>query len=106
MALALSCAIFSSAQAATLDGTPDSEIKRTHVGYFYTISTEVPFDVEQQLKRAADLIDNDSDYKLALAIIDEIVKTDDKVVEAWVLGAICNEKMRKFRDAENSGKMP
>ena len=103
-AFALTCTIYSPTQAATLDGVPDSEIKRTHVGYFYTISTEVPFDIEQQLKRAADLIDNDADYKLALAIIEEITKTDDKVVEAWVLGAICNEKMGQFREAEKYWK--
>ena len=103
-AFALTCTIYSPTQAATLDGVPDSEIKRTHVGYFYTISTEVPFDIEQQLKRAADLIDNDADYKLALAIIEEIIKTNDQVVEAWVLGAICNEKMENFDKAEKYWK--
>ncbi len=80
------------------------QLGKPHNQYFYLCTRTVKVDLLKQMDKAHNLIVTGQDLGLAKAILDEVIKLDGQISEAYLLRALCLTELNKFRDAEEDYK--
>jgi tetratricopeptide (TPR) repeat protein len=95
------------AAAGTAYGNPSNDaspLRQVHGNIFYLHKQNMDMSIEEQLRRAQQLIVTGTDYPLAVAVLDEVITQNAQVSEAYILRGIAKTEMDKFAEAEKDYK--
>ena len=67
--------------------------------FFYLYETQVDFNIKEQLQRAKSLIEDEKDYRMAIAVCNQIIELDPNVSLAYLFKSFALTEMKNFSAA-------
>ena len=92
LSLAVALSLSSCCYAAPLSQQDIERLSQPHQRLFYLVSATVDFNIAEQIKRAYNLMENDRDYPMAIAVLDKVIELDGKNAEACLLRGIAKTR--------------
>ena len=69
--------------------------------FFYLYETQVDFNIKEQLQRAKSLIEDEKDYRMAIAVCNQIIELDPNVSLAYLFKSFALTEMKNYSAAED-----